>query len=234
MVSLALDDGKVLEINIRTSSRARRLRLVSGIRGVEAIVPANYDHTRLQEFLEQKRDWIIKTAKYYDGLRQRAGHTEFDVIYYLGRKYRFKLVKDRLPSAIVSEALGTVTFHVTDMRRYKQEIEKWYKEETARIIAERLPALSAKLGLAYNKTTIKRHRSRWASCSRQKNLNFSLLLAAAPIEVIDYVIVHELCHIAEMNHSDRFWRLVESADPGYREHKKWLDDHSPVIGVQSL
>lgn len=85
MVSLALDDGKILEINIR-SSRARRLRLVSGIRGVEAVVPANYDQSRLQEFLDEKRDWIIRTARYYDGLRQRAGHTEFDVIYYLGKK----------------------------------------------------------------------------------------------------------------------------------------------------
>lgn len=234
MVSLALDDGKVLEIRIRTSSRARRLRLVSGIRGVEAVVPADYDHSKLQEFLDEKRDWIIRTARYYDGLRQRAGHMEFDVIYYLGKKYKVKLVKDRLPSAIVSEALGAATFHVMDMRQYKQEIEKWYKHETARIIAERLPVLSAKLGLAYNKVTIKRQRSRWASCSRQKNLNFSLLLAAAPADVIDYVIVHELCHILEMNHSARFWQLVGLADPDYREHKKWLDDHSPVIGVQSL
>lgn len=234
MVSLALDDGKVLEISIRTSSRARHPRLVSGIRGMEAVVPAGYDHSKLQEFLDEKRDWIIRTVEYYDRLRQRAGHTEFDVIYYLGSKYRVRLVKDRYPSATVSEALGTATFHVTDMRRYKQEIERWYKDETARIIVERLPAISAKLGLAYNKVTVKRHRSRWASCSRKKNLNFSLLLAAAPVQVIDYVIVHELCHITEMNHSDRFWRLVESADPNYREHKKWLDDHSPVIGVQSL
>jgi predicted metal-dependent hydrolase len=233
-VSLALDDGRVLEISVRTSSRARRLRLVSGIRGVEAVVPTDYDHVRLQEFLDQKRDWIIRTAKYYDMVRQRAGHVEFDVIYYLGKRYRVKLVKDRFPSAIVSEALGTATFHITDMRRYKQEIERWYKEETTRIVAGRLPALSAKLGLAYNKVAVKRHRSRWASCSRKKNLNFSLLLAAAPVEVIDYVIVHELCHILEMNHSDNFWKLVESADPGYKEHKKWLDDHSPVIGVQSL
>ena len=234
MVSLALDDGKVLDISVRTSKRARCLRLVSGIRGVEAVVPASCEHARLQEFLDEKREWIVKTAKYYDGLRERAGHTESGVIYYLGKKYKVRLVKDRHPSVVVSEALGTATFHITNMRRYKQEIEQWYKQETARIIAERLPAISARLGLAYSKFTIKRHRSRWASCSKKRNLNFSLLLAAAPAEVIDYVIVHELCHIPEMNHSDRFWRLVESADPAYREHKAWLEDRSPVIGVQSL
>lgn len=234
MVSLALGDGSVLDISVRTSSRARRLRLVSGIRGVEAIVPAGYEQAKLQEFVEQKRDWIIRTARYYDRLRQRTAHTEFDAIYYLGKRYRVKLVKDLHPSAVVSETLGTATFHVSDMRRYKQEIEKWYKEETARIIAERLPTASARLGLAYNKFTVKRQKSRWASCSKKRNLNFSLLLAAAPVQVIDYVIVHELCHIVEMNHSSRFWKLVESADPGYREHKAWLEDHSPVVGVQSL
>jgi predicted metal-dependent hydrolase len=195
---------------------------------------AGYDEGRLQEFVQSKRNWIIETASYYSRLREKTGHTESDVLYYLGKRYRVRLVKDRLASAVVSDALGTATFHVTDMRRYKREIEQWYREQTARVIAERLPALSARLGLAYNKFTIKRQKSRWASCSRKKNLNFNLLLSAAPAEVVDYVIVHELCHIAEMNHSKRFWQLVESADSDYRQHKEWLEDHSPVIGVQGL
>ncbi|MEO9364460.1 MAG: SprT family zinc-dependent metalloprotease [Nitrososphaera sp.] len=235
MISLPLDDGSVLCISVRTSSRARRLRLVCGIRGVEAVVPASgYDEGRLQEFVQAKRDWIIKTASYYSRLREKTGHAESNVVYYLGKRYRVRLVKDRLASAVVSDALGTATFHVTDMRRYKREIEQWYREQTTRVIAERLPALSARLGLAYNKFTVKRQKSRWASCSRKKNLNFNLLISAAPAEVVDYVIVHELCHIAEMNHSKRFWQLVESADPDYRQHKEWLEDHSPVIGVQGL
>lgn len=234
MLSLPLDDGGVLCINVRTSSRARRLHLVSGIRGVEAVVPAGYDEGRLQEFVQNKRDWIIKTANYYSRLREKTGHTESDVIYYLGKKYRMRLVKDRLASAVVSDALGTATFHVTDMRRYKREIEQWYREQTASVIAERLPALSATLDLSYNKCTIKHQKSRWASCSRKKNLNFNLLLSAAPAEVIDYVIVHELCHTVEMNHSRRFWQMVESADPDYKHHKEWLEDHAPVIGVQGL
>lgn len=235
LLSLPLDDGSVLCINVRTSSRARRLRLVSNIRGVEAVVPAGYDEDKLQAFVRHKRDWIIKTASYYSRLREKTGHTgSGDVIYYLGRRYILRLVRDRLASAVISDALGTATFHVTDMRRHRREIEQWYRAQTARVIAERLPAVSARLGLLYNKFAIKRQKSRWASCSRKKNLNFNLLLCAAPVEVIDYVIVHELCHTAEMNHSRKFWRLVESADPNYRQHREWLEDHSPVIGVQGL
>jgi predicted metal-dependent hydrolase len=234
LISLPLDDGNVLCINIRRSSKAKSLRLVSNIRGVEAVVPIGYNEIKLQEFVQYKREWIIKTAKYYSSLREKIGHTESNVIYYLGKRYHVHVVKDKMSLTIVSEALGLVTFHVIDMRSYKREIETWYREQTTKVIAERLPKLSARLGLSYNKFRIKRQTSRWGSCSRKKNLNFNLLLSAAPAEVIDYVLVHELCHIVQMNHSKRFWQMVESADFAYKKHKEWLEDHAPVIGVQDL
>ena len=202
---------------------------------MEAVVPTGYDKDKVQYFVHHKRDWIIKTANYYSQLREKTGHAANDnVIYYRGKRYHVNVVKDRFSSVIVSGELGTTTFHVTDMRKYKREIEQWYKEQTAKVIAERLPTQSAKLGLQCNKIAIKRQKSRWASCSKKGNLNFNLLLAAAPTDVIDYVIVHELCHLAEMNHSKRFWNLVESIDPDYRIHKEWLEDHAPLVGVQGL
>ena len=88
--------------------------------------------------------------------------------------------------------------------------------------------------ILYNKVTIKQQKSRWASCSKKQNLNFNLFLSAAPLQVIDYVIVHELVHTIEMNHSKRFWEIVSSANAEFRDHKAWLEDHSPIIGVQGL
>lgn len=233
MLNVPLKDGRVLQIPVRISRRARRLRLVSSIRGVEAVVPPGCDQDRLMEFVQSKEDWIAKTAQHYDKIKERTGH-EDGALYYLGGKYRYHLVKDRLPSAVVSDAMKIVTFHVTDMRSYKKEIQRWYREQTAAIIAERLPGLAARMNLQYNRVSIKRQRSRWGSCSKNRNLNFNLLLSAAPAEVIDYVIVHELAHIAELNHSKRFWDIVAAVDPNFKEHKKWLDDHSPVIGVEGL
>jgi hypothetical protein len=233
LLSVPLKDGKVMNISVRTSARARHLRLVSNIRGVEAVVPHGCDQDRLLKFVQSKSDWIERTAQHYEKIRERTGH-EDGTLYYLGGRYRYHLVKDRRPSAVVSDALKVVTFHVTDMRSYKRDIQKWYRERTAAIIAERLPGLAARMNLQYNRVSIKQQRSRWGSCSRKKNLNFNLLLSAAPAEVIDYVIVHELAHIAELNHSRRFWDIVASADPDYKKHKRWLDDHSPVIGVEGL
>lgn len=90
------------------------------------------------------------------------------------------------------------------------------------------------MGLQYNKFSIKKQKSRWASCSRKKNLNFNLLLAAAPADVIDYVVIHELAHILVMDHSKRFWKTVETFDPDFKSHKTWLEDHSLVIGIEDL
>lgn len=230
---LPLDDGTVLEIAIRISARARHMRLVSSIRGIEAVVPQRYSDDRLQQFVQSKKDWISKTSQYYAKIKERTGHEE-GALYYLGEKYRYHITKDRLPSAVVSESLKIATFHVTDLRAYKRHIQAWYREQTARIIADRLPALCAKMGLRYNRVTVKQQKSRWASCSKKQNLNFNLLLSAAPVEVIDYVIVHELAHILEMNHSKKFWGIVASIDPDFKKHKTWLEDHSPVIGVQGL
>jgi hypothetical protein len=232
-LSLSLDlAGSAIKIDIRTSKRARRLRLVSGINGVEAIVPPNYRAEELESFVSAKRDWIIKTSRYYSRLKERCGEIEPGVIYFLGSKYRFHVVKDRQRSAVVSDAMKVITFHVTDRRRYKLEMQKWYKEQTGMIIAERLPVLAPRLNLRYNKVLIKSQRSRWASCSKKGNLNFNLLLAAAPPEVIDYVIIHEIMHLVELDHSPRFWQLVKEADPEYKKHKDWLASYAPVIKIE--
>ena len=231
ILSLDLAAGDAIRIDVRTSKRAKRLRLVSGINGVEAIVPPSYRAEELESFVSAKKDWIIKTSRYYSKLKERCGGHEPGTIYFLGSKYRFHVVKDRQRSAVVSDAMRMITFHVADRRKYKQEMQAWYKEQTGRIIAERLPALAARLNLQYNRVAIKSQRSRWASCSKKGNLNFNLLLAAAPREVIDYVIIHELLHLIEMDHSSRFWQLVKEADQDYKRHKEWLASYAPVIKI---
>ena len=231
-LTLSLDlSGSAIKIDVRISKRARRLRLISSINGLQAIVPVDYTVEELESFVSAKKDWIIRTSRYYSRIRERCGTRDPGTIYYLGNKYRFHVVKDRHQSTVVSEALKVVTFHVTDRRKYKHEIQGWYRKQTGRIIAERLPSLAGRLNMRYNNVSIKSQKSRWASCSKKGNLNFNLLLAAAPQQVMDYVIIHELMHLVEMGHSSRFWRLVEDADPNYRKHKNWLASYAPVIKI---
>jgi predicted metal-dependent hydrolase len=85
------------------------------------------------------------------------------------------------------------------------------------------------MGVEYGRITIRMQKSRWGSCSGKGNLNFNCLLMRTPDEIIDYVVVHELCHLKEMNHSPRFWAEVEKIFPDYKERRKWLKDHGNEI-----
>ena len=86
-----------------------------------------------------------------------------------------------------------------------------------------------KMGVTYGRITIRSQHTRWGSCSAKGNLNFNCLLMLCPMEVIDYIIVHELCHRKEMNHSPRFWAEVAAVLPDYRQQEKWLKQHGHVL-----
>ncbi len=112
------------------------------------------------------------------------------------------------------------------------EVEKLSKEDISRLtkkarqyIGARCEVYARIIGVDYNRIAIRRQQTRWGSCSSKGNLNFNMLLMLAPIEVIDYVVIHELCHRKQMNHSRQFWALVESAMPDYKVHRQWLKDN---------
>lgn len=105
-------------------------------------------------------------------------------------------------------------------------------EQALREIPPRVRHFASQLGVTYGRITIRNQRTRWGSCSSKGNLNFNCLLMLAPEAVRDYVIVHELCHRLEMNHSPRFWAQVASVLPDYKEQKKWLRDNGRSLMEQ--
>ena len=88
---------------------------------------------------------------------------------------------------------------------------------------------AAELGVEVGRISIRDQRTRWGSCSANGNLSFNWRLVLAPFDVLDYVVVHEVCHLREANHSRRFWRLVESRRPGWRDQRDWLNEHGPEL-----
>jgi predicted metal-dependent hydrolase len=224
-----LGDGRQLEICIRTSLRARRLKLVSGVEGVHAIVPPDYSSDELAQFVTSKRDWLRKTLRYYERIREKCGGFDESMILYKGAKYRYCIVADRIVAATVSDELKMITFHVPDRRKASAYQREWYRQQTEAMILDRLPALATKMGMKYNKVSVRKQKSRWGSCSRKGNLNFNQMLSAVPSDVLDYVIIHELAHLKMLNHSPQFWETVKAADPDYKSHREWLSNFAPLI-----
>lgn len=103
--------------------------------------------------------------------------------------------------------------------------EAVYRAQASEVFARKAAYYAARMGVTYNKITIRDQKTRWGSCSGKGNLNFNWRLVLAPVPVLDYVVVHELAHRREMNHSSRFWDIVGEIMPDYQIHRRWLRDH---------
>ncbi len=103
------------------------------------------------------------------------------------------------------------------------------KKQAATDLSARVRRFSPLVGVTYGRVTIRAQKTRWGSCSREGNLNFNCLLMLCPPEIRDYVVIHELCHRKEMNHSSRFWAEVAKFCPGYPLHRRWLKDNGSAL-----
>ena len=224
---MKLSNGRMLRIEVKKSKRAKQFWLKANVSEIYLIAPTvNYEINQVMRFLDSKKEWILKTLEYYERVQSNYVETNLKsgTISFLGKRYNLQITKDIAPSVIVSDNLSKITFHVTDRRKYKDDLKQWYFAQTRRIVSERLDLIRKRNSSlpAYNKVSIKNQRSRWASCSENGNLNFNLILAALPIEIIDYVIIHELAHLIELNHSNDFWNIVKMTDPEFQTHRKLL------------
>ncbi len=109
------------------------------------------------------------------------------------------------------------------------EKKKLYRSQAREVISRRAAYFAPLMGVSYNRIAIKETKTRWGSCSAKGNLNFHWKLILMPAKILDYVVVHELAHLKEMNHSPRFWVQVEKMLPDYRQRRKWLKEHGAEV-----
>jgi len=232
--SVTLSSGVNANIEIIRSKRAKRISLRANRHGVYTIVPNLIRHHEILTFIESKRGWISKSVCYFEMITRNLDPAliQQGKVLFLGTPYDIQLVKDKLCYVIMSDSLRRITVHSPNDKGRKKAIIEFYRQHTSRILDERISVISSKLNLNFNHISIKYQRSRWGSCSLKKNLNFNVMLSALPSGVIDYVIVHELLHLIELNHSKRFWDLVRLSRPTYEEDRKWLRMYGPFINLQ--
>lgn len=128
--------------------------------------------------------------------------------------------------------------HLLKVRQQKLKIQeteisleriRFLSAQARLMLPERIRYYAEKMGVSYGKVTIRHQKTRWGSCSAKGNLNFNCMLMAMPKEIQDYVIVHELCHRKEMNHSPAFWKEVEAVLPDYKQRREWLKKNGNTV-----
>jgi predicted metal-dependent hydrolase len=197
----------------------------------ELIIAAPYDTPihEIDRFVQEKQNWIDKTIlkqKKITSLNRAHEYTNGEKFYYLGRCYPLEVFFEPFENAGIvfwKDCFYLNAKENKDLR--KHYFVSWYKKKAQEYIHQRVDYFGTMLKFEYGNIRITSAQSRWGSCSGDNHLAFSFRLIMAPQEIIDYVIVHELMHVKEKNHSSKFWKRVESVIPEYKKHRRWLKDN---------
>jgi predicted metal-dependent hydrolase len=205
-----------VEYIVRRSARARRVRVSVDARdGVRVTLPQRAAAREAEHAVAELRPWIERRLADLDAARERtavpAGHVP-----YLGGHLRLAPEPGRTRAHRRGDAL------LVPAADARPAIERWYKRTARAEVGPRLDDAAAAVGREYTRLTIRDQRTRWGSCSATGAMSFNWRLLLGPAEVLDYVVWHEACHLAVMDHSPRFWALLERHRPGYREPQRWL------------
>ncbi len=184
--------------------------------------PLRASNQSIQDFIAKNQNWIEKKqaqarAAEYIEPRQYAPGERFE---FLGKAYPLEIVKDQ--KRILTLAGDRFLLAESAQENAESTFTRWYRDQARQILNERVEYYARQNGLQYKKIGLTSARTRWGSCSASGALNFSWRLIQAPMDVVDYVVVHELVHTVHHNHSRRFWKKVEQVMPDYLDHRKWL------------
>ncbi|MGZ8191609.1 MAG: M48 family metallopeptidase [Methylococcaceae bacterium] len=223
---------------LRYSQRSTRVRIIVSADKVEVVAPVKVSAHRIQQFVYEKQQWILSALSKIASKVQLNEIPLTPVLYhdgaeiaYLGASYRLTIRPTTLKRlkiefsdefvAYIPEAL-LIREHSEDI---KAALIVWMKKQ-AKLHVERLVNQHADKKQLFPRTiNIRTQKSRWGSCGIHNDIQINWLLTMAPMEVLEYVVVHELCHIQVRNHSSHFWALVAHHLPDYQSQRRWLRQH---------
>jgi len=212
---------------LKKSARARYVKLKASVRhGLELVVPLRFNQKHIPEILESNKSWIEKQlAKIREELQTSHLETLPNELILPALNQTWKLIyikSNNKKVQLLTRPQRELVFlgNIENQSLCKKVLRLWVKDLAKTYLPTRLQDLSEKTQLPYKNIVIRGQRSRWGSCSTQKiiNLNYKLLFLSS--DLVDHIIIHELCHTIHMNHSAKFWRLVASFDTQWKQHSR--------------
>jgi len=221
--------GKKIKYNVRRSKRASRSRIDVDLRGITVVIPEDKDLDP-EEFLREKKNWVLEKYWKIDDYLSRIPEWNFEEgekFPYLGNELSIRYSDNKKPKITDKEII--IPEKNNGVSSSKETIESLYREKAREIISKKISKYEDHFSESFNKLYIRDQKTKWASCSAKKNISFNWRLLLGPEDVLEYVVVHELIHLEEPNHSRKFWKRMEEILPDYRERRGWLKDNSPEL-----
>jgi len=222
-------DGKSVEVILRADPRARRfiVKVDPATGQVVVVSPTSRSLERALDFARGEKDWIAgRLANVPPPVRLATGSE----ILFKGVQHQIRAGSGGRAPVWIDRDGPRPTIRVDGRPEHvARRLVDWLKREARRKIDERVAECSAELGVKPKRITIRDTSSRWGSCSSTRTLSFSWRLILAPSSVLDYVVAHEVAHLRELNHSPRFWSLVETLVPDIEKSQNWLSENGTLL-----
>ncbi|MFT6909381.1 MAG: putative metal-dependent hydrolase [Oleiphilaceae bacterium] len=219
---------------IRTSRRkTAQVRVDEG--KVSILVPDDLSDSRVDEILTKKTQWI-RGKMYLHGQALSVQPKEYvsgESFSYLGRNYRLKVLKgSEQPMKLLNGRLQvTLPTGSNSPQSVREALIDWYSSHAEAKIQEKAARYTSVIGVKPTSVGIRDFKSRWGSCHLSGDILYNWKIVIAPNRIVDYVVVHELCHLKQHDHSDKFWKLVSQVIPDYAECKEWLRVNGRALEV---
>ncbi len=185
----------------------------------------------IQKLIQDKRDWIIdKKRQAIERVNQAQNFSvqHGGTIPFLGETLKL-IMTDKVRFITLRE--GELLIPSVYQEKANPMLKKWYQNQAKALLNKRIAELSKLYGIPFQECRITSARKRWGSCNSKNNINLTWRLIMANQRAVDYVIVHELCHVIHKNHSSAFWHKVRDIMPDFAIHRKWLRDHAYILDV---
>ncbi len=222
-----------IEIDSIIRSHRKTISLeISGDAKLTVRAPRRATLDEIHDLVNRKRSWIVRTRQRVQERRrayQPKRFSEGENFIFLGKAYPLSIRTDA-PSPLIFRD-NSFILKKESAGEAKALFIGWYKKQARTIIEQKVRLFARHGGVCFSKIRITNAEKRWGSCSQKGNLNFSWRLVLAPIDIIDYVVLHELSHLKEQNHSKKFWDAVASVCPEYRKRRKWLKENGHTLSL---
>lgn len=196
-------------------------------------VPYHTPKGEIERFIKEKESWVIKkiSEKERSIKETEKAFIPGEKFLYLGESYPFEIRGSDHQEPSLKLSFGKFILDQDHIEEAKDLFIQWYKRQAKEMIAGRMDYYSNRLHLLPKGVRITSAKYRWGSCSRDNRISFSWRMIMAPLTIIDYILIHELAHIKEKNHSKRFWNYLESILPDYRKYRLWLKENGHRLRV---